>query len=286
MIQSDNANVGGDARGCGELLREARVAAGLELHEVASRLHMPAHVVQALEAGRWEVIGAPVFVRGQLRSYARLLGVDLEPLLQAQVAAPVPVELVSHSHTPRLQRAMESIGRRAVYVVITAAIAVPVWLATRSHFTALAPATASLDVVPPAAVAGNGPEPASRTRAASSASPRASLPSAPDAGPYVASLAPGVGRQAAAPAAALELSFDGDSWMEVTGRDGQVLEQRLMRQGESRSFQPGEVGAVVLGNAAAVQVQRAGDKVDLAPFRRANVARFTVSSDGSVTPAQ
>lgn len=280
MIQADNANVGGDARGCGELLREARIAAGLDVREVASRLHMPVHVVEALEQGRWDVIGAPVFVRGQLRSYARLLRVDLEPLLQAQVAAPVPVELVSHAHTPRLQRIMENVGRRAVYVVITATIAVPVWLATRSHFTEQPPATASLDVVPPAVVEGapvGSPAPAP--------APRVVAPSAQDGTPYVASLAPAV-RQATVAPATLELAFDGDSWLEVTGRDGQVLEQRLVRQGESRSFQATEVAGVVLGNAAAVRVQRAGSIVDLSPFKRANVARFAVSSDGSVKPAQ
>lgn len=265
-------------------MREARVAAGLELREAASRLHMPVRVVEALEQGRWDVIGAPVFVRGQLRSYARLLGVDLEPLLATQVAAPVAVELVSHAHTPRLQRVMESIGRRAVYVVITAAIAVPVWLATRSHFNEVAPATASLDVVP-APAPGSDPRMARPEPAPVPPGPRGSLPAVPDAGPYVASLAPAVRQQAVA-AGALELSFEGDSWMEVTSGDGRVLEQRLMREGETRSFQAGEVAGVVLGNASAVRVQQAGSIVDLAPFRRANVARFAVSSDGSVKPAQ
>jgi cytoskeleton protein RodZ len=41
---------------------------------------------------------------------------------------------------------------------------------------------------------------------------------------------------------------------------------------------------VVLGNASAVEVQQAGSTVDIAPYRRANVARFTVSSDGSLAP--
>jgi len=262
-------------------LREARVAAGLELREAASQLHMPVRVVEALEQGRWDVIGAPVFVRGQLRSYARLLKVDLEPLLAAQVAAPVPVELVSHAHTPRLQRVMENIGRRAVYVVITAAIAVPVWLATRSHFDGAVPATASLDVVP----APGAEPPVTDAAQPLPAGPRGSLPVPPRAGPYVASLAPAV-RPQTPDAGALQLEFQGDSWMEVTGSDGQVLEQRLMREGESRSFQAGEVAGLVLGNAAAVRVQQAGSIVDLAPFKRANVARFAVSSDGSVKPAQ
>ena len=120
-------------------------AAGLSVQEVATRLRMPVHVVQALEEGRWQVIGASVFVRGQLRSYARLLGVDVEPFLDAEIAPTAPVDLVSHSHAPRYQRLMENMGRRAVYVVITAAIVVPVWLATRSHFSDVAPTTASLD---------------------------------------------------------------------------------------------------------------------------------------------
>jgi cytoskeleton protein RodZ len=42
---------------------------------------------------------------------------------------------------------------------------------------------------------------------------------------------------------------------------------------------------VVLGNAAAVEVRTRGKTRDLAPYMRANVARFTVSSDGSLAPA-
>jgi len=44
------------------------------------------------------------------------------------------------------------------------------------------------------------------------------------------------------------------------------------------------VARMVLGNASAVEVQQAGTIVDLSPYQRANVARFTVSSDGSVVP--
>ena len=68
MIHESSANIHGDARGCGDRLRDARTAAGLSVQEVATRLRMPVHVVQALEEGRWQVIGASVFVRGQLRS--------------------------------------------------------------------------------------------------------------------------------------------------------------------------------------------------------------------------
>lgn len=256
----------------------------MSVQEVASRLRMPVHVVEALEAGNWQVIGAGVFVRGQLRSYARLLGVDVEPFLDAVSAPSAPATLVSHAHTPRLQRAMENAGRRAVYVVITAAIAVPVWLATRSHFTDAPPATASLDAVPAETVAAQPAlEPARVPGPVASSNPAASA-EADSGAPYVASLAP----VARAPQAAGKLVFEfaGESWMQVVAADGSTLEQGLMRAGDTRSFDAAAVGRVVLGNASVVRVQQSGSIVDTTPYQRANVARFAVSSDGSVTAAE
>ncbi|KAF1691076.1 helix-turn-helix domain-containing protein [Pseudoxanthomonas koreensis] len=280
MIHESNTNIQGDARGCGERLREARQAAGLGVPEVAARLRMPVHVVEALEEGRWQVIGASVFVRGQLRSYARLLGIDVEPFLDIEVAPARPVDLVSHAHTPRLQRVMEGVGRKAVYVVITAAIAVPVWLATRTHFGDTPPTTASLDALPPEAEMAT--RPVAPGPAAATTVPAATVGNAP----YVASLAPPVARAAQAATGALQLEFSGESWMQVTAPDGRTVEQGLMRAGDSRSFEAGGIGRVVLGNASVVRVQQAGSIVDLTPFQRANVARFAVSSDGSVTAAE
>jgi len=89
---------------------------------------------------------------------------------------------------------------------------------------------------------------------------------------------------AAAPA--LALSFQGDSWVEVFDPEGEVLEQALLSSGDTRDYLEGEVGRVVLGNSAAVEVRAGGEPVDLAAFSRANVARFALSSDGSVAPVE
>ncbi|MXV08753.1 MULTISPECIES: RodZ domain-containing protein [unclassified Xanthomonas] len=288
MISDSNPNAFDGAKGCGQQLREAREAAGLSIDDVGSRLRMPLHVVQALESEQWQRLGAPVFVRGQLRSYARLLGVDLEPLLQTAQIAPVqPVELISHTHTPPLRRMLESATRRMVYVVITAGLAVPVWYATRSHFADdNGPSTASLDVVPgaPGNTAAAPAAPANGAASTVPAAPVAARP-APSAAPYIASLTP-MPRPAAEPEKnSLSLSFQGDSWVQILAPDGTPVEKALLRAGETRTYAPGQVGRVVLGNASAVQVQHAGSTVDLTPFRRANVARFAVSSDGSVVPA-
>lgn len=284
MISDSNPNLFEQEKGCGQHLREAREAAGLSVDEVAGKLRMPAHVVRALEQEDWQRLGAPVFVRGQLRSYARLLQVDLEPLLQQATIAPIePVKLVSHTHTPRARRILESTARKAMYVVITGVFAVPVWYATRSHLDGKAPSKVSLDSMPEAAKSAAPRNPATQAAAAPREQPA----------PYIASMTP-VPRAAAdvqapaeavAPGGSLSLSFSGDSWVQILAPDGSAVEKALIRAGEQRTYSPGQVGRIVLGNASAVQVQQGGSIVDVKPFQRANVARFAVSSDGSVVPA-
>ncbi|MCL1633598.1 DUF4115 domain-containing protein [Luteimonas sp. SX5] len=257
--------------GCGIRLRQAREAAGLRIEDVATRLKMPIRVVQALENDDWDRAGAAVFVRGQLRSYAKLLGIRIDDAIEmAGVRQIEPSEIVSHVHTPPLQRLFEQTARRLVYVVMTAVIVVPVWMmATRGPVGLPSQDdSAGLDAPPrqpPAQTASKAPAPA-RDRA-----------------PMVASLAPPLASQPA-PAPTLKLRMNGDSWMEVIAPDGRRLEQGLLPAGTELSYAEGEVARMVIGNASAVEVLKSGQLVDTEPFRRANVARFTVSSDGSLAP--
>src|SRR3982751_6372702 len=109
QIQPGLHSAGEFAQGCGAVLRQAREKAGISLQDAASQLKMPGRVLKSLEDEDWQQLGAPVFIRGPLRSYAKLLKVDITPyLLQAQLQPVRPAELVSHSHTPRYQRLLES----------------------------------------------------------------------------------------------------------------------------------------------------------------------------------
>ena len=270
MMPPDH-NLADADNGCGRRLRNAREAAGLTVDEVAGRLRMPVRVVESLEAEDWSRLGAAVYVRGQLRSYARLLGLSTDTVQSASGVAPVvPVALVPRTYVPRMRIVAEQFARRLVYVVITAAIALPVWLATQPHLVSQGAESASLDI--PVAASGN-------QTSGAVAVPRARQPV-----PLVASMAP-VAPRVNSTSPVLELLLVDDSWVEITGHDGRVIEQSLLPAGTARSFVAGEVGGMVFGNAAAVELSRNGVHQDLAPFLRANVARFTVSSDGSLAPA-
>ena len=247
--------------GCGRRLREAREAAGLSIAEVGARLKMPVRVVESLEQEDWSRLGAPVFVRGQLRSYSRLLGLTTEPIMTASGVAPVaPAELQPRTYTPPMQRFIEQASRRFVYVVLTAAIVVPVWLATRPHLAQVTAQTAPLDVSP-----SQSTQPAEPTQT------------------MVASLAPMSAPQPAQ--ATLSLALDAQSWVQVIGVDGRVIEAGMLAAGQQREYPAGTVARMVIGNASAAHLRVGGDLQDLAAFQRANVARFTVSSDGRLKPA-
>lgn len=254
------------SRGCGARLRKAREAAGLTETDVAARLKMPVRVVQSLEAEDWSRLGAPVFVRGQLRSYSRLLGLTTAPMVAASGVAPIePPTLVPRSYTPPMQRLAEQLARRLIYIVLTAAIAVPVWMATRPHLGIVAHDAAPLDL--PAGVG---------------ASTAGSVMARTEPSPLVASLTPLPTGAMAAPTLSLQLAAD--SWVQIIAPDGHALEQSVLHAGEQRSYAPGQVARVVIGNAAAAKVWREGVIQDLAQYQRSNVARFTVSSDGSLAP--
>lgn len=59
----------------------AREAKGLSSDDLARKLNLAPRQVHALEAGDWPALPGQAFVRAALRSYGRLIGVDVMPLL-------------------------------------------------------------------------------------------------------------------------------------------------------------------------------------------------------------
>lgn len=112
-------------------LKAARETSGWTVEEVGARMHLPARVIQRIESGDLEALGAPVYRRGYLRSFARLVGVpvdEVEAGLNEQRGS--DPELVATGVTPRGQYVTERYVRPVTYIALTALIAVPVvWYA-------------------------------------------------------------------------------------------------------------------------------------------------------------
>ncbi|MCI1709764.1 MAG: helix-turn-helix domain-containing protein [Chiayiivirga sp.] len=279
-------------------LRRAREARKLSVGEAAEKLRLKSATIEALEREDFDALGAPVYVRGYFSSYARLLDVPavLVDGLFTQRAAPPP-QLHTTARVSHSRYLFDRYAKRAVYVVLTASIVVPtIYLATMgrlpSHGASLTPLDAP-NLTIPLQVATT--EPASDAAAADDVGPPAPLARAGDS-PVMAGLGPFLPSQfqpqsatpPVAPIAApsgLSLHLNGDSWVEVLDAEGRRIEHGILRAGETRDFAPGTAVRVSLGNAEAVEVRVNGSVTDIAAYRRANVARFTVSSDGSLAPA-
>jgi len=66
----------------GDRLRQARTSAGLEVSDIATDLRINAEYIDALELNQFDVIGAPTYVKGYLRSYANALKLSPESLIE------------------------------------------------------------------------------------------------------------------------------------------------------------------------------------------------------------
>jgi cytoskeleton protein RodZ len=65
----------------GSSLREARLRQRLDFPELEERTKIRPKYLRALEEERFDVLPAPTYVRGFLRSYARALGLDPQPFV-------------------------------------------------------------------------------------------------------------------------------------------------------------------------------------------------------------
>ena len=103
--------------GPGAALQAARLARQLSVAQVADRLKLSAAVVAALEANEWDRLPAPVFVRGYIRAYARLMALDDEALLAGEGSAAGGEAGGDYSAIQTLQ------GRRGVVWWVAGAVA-------------------------------------------------------------------------------------------------------------------------------------------------------------------
>ena len=83
MNEIESGTLAPDRGSPGKILAAARAERGMSVPEVAQRLKFSIRHIEALEADRYDIFPPGPYVRGMMRTYARLLGVDAGPLLDA-----------------------------------------------------------------------------------------------------------------------------------------------------------------------------------------------------------
>ena len=282
----------------GVVVREAREAAGLSIDDVAQQLKLAPRQVRALEADDYALLPGRTFVRGFLRNYARLLGLDADALLAALPdGSSASLDRPALSPTTRVMGELPAdsaprggAARWAIplaFVAIVAIAAAYLWRpgGERARGAAGGPASEQTLPTPAATPASSAAAPAVPAGGLAPATPAAGTESVPGG---AAAPGPGAATSGAAPVAAgsapaavaddtpLVFVFRGTSWVEVKDARGNVLLSTMGYPGATHAVGGILPLDVILGNAEAVEVSVRGEAFDTTPYAKQNVAKFQV----------
>ncbi len=264
----------------GKQLASAREQHGLSIADVAKSLKISAHQVVALEADDWLNLPTTI-VRGFVRNYARVLGLDPDPLMSAlgRLEMPQKPELEMPMGTPVSISPEDKADRRDYVRVFSGLIILAMAILTyfffpqdmwQSALSALKSITESNElVVEKAAV-----PPIDEARKA-----EALIASA---APTVAQEVPVAAQVVAVPVVqdssltVLKFSFARPAWVEVRDRSGEIVFSQLSQAGSQREIEGRPPFALVVGNSTHVTLQYKGKSVDFPKRSKDDVARLTL----------
>jgi cytoskeleton protein RodZ len=210
----------------GEALRSAREAQGKSVEDAAAATRIRPSYLEALEQEHFEQLGGNVYAKGFLRSYARFLGVDPAPLLDAYRAQERP-DAPLFEHAPTAIRGGRAGARRGQTWLAVAIVCVSIILVV-SLWSLLRPSPDPTQAQPPFA-----PEPATTAvgSAGTSAPPTTARP-----------VQRGV---------TVTLRYNAASWTRVTA-DGRELFEGTPGRDERRTFRAKRSIDLILGAPAVV----------------------------------
>src|SRR5574343_102885 len=108
----------------GVVLRQAREAKGMTVDDIAQVLKLGFRQVEALESGDWAHLPGTTFIRGFVRNYARLVGLDVTPLmaqLDGTLQRPADNLAMNTGAPAEMPRTGVNISRRDRTVIIAGA---------------------------------------------------------------------------------------------------------------------------------------------------------------------
>lgn len=246
--------------GIGARLRAAREAQGRSVGDCAAALKARSAQIEALEREAFDVFGGDIYVRGFLRSYGALLGLDTAELLALHGRDPSfrtekLLAMPGGGKRLRLDRSVPVWAAGLVGLVIVGGVVSAVLLLGGQR----TPDVATPVDVPLGAPPQTAPAPARPTPAPAPAPVPAPAPAPIE----------------------LVLTLEGTSWLEVVIDSTAIEPGRTVRAGETLRFEALEVIAVRYGNAGGVRAELNG--VDLgAQGRPGAVVRILYGPDGII----
>ena len=283
----------------GEVLRAAREAKGWSIQEVANRLRLMNRQIDAIESNDFAALGQPVFARGFVRNYARLLGLNHEAMLltmqEETLAAPVEVAQTLSLVMPGSWFTSRWLigGLLALLALVVVFIGLYAWLSSDAEdvvvslppppqplhsVAALVPAPPVVEQTSdiPESPVNTAPVSESAVNAAPAPESAVNTASAPMAMTSPEPLPASITAPAPAIARALRFQFDANAWVEVKDGTGSVLQRKMNRKGSILTLLGQPPFTLEVGNASKVRMTYNGRPLDLKPYSVGNVARFSL----------
>lgn len=295
--QGDNPAAVVTSVSLGKTLREARERLGLSIADVVHQTKLAPRQIEALEADDFQHLPEMPFVRGFVRSYAKILQLDALPLLadipQANASTvpliPDSVEVpFPNAYSPQRQN-LVWLGAALLLAVLVVVFAVwhfttplekpevaqvetPVSLPAIMQIIPASPVAETGEIAPPAVpvarpalVAAQSSVPAAKTQISQALPQTQTAKSAAQAG-------------ASPQTATLWLAFGEESWTEIRDKDDKILSSQVNPRGSELSLKGQAPFSLVIGHAASVRLYHRGKQVDLTPHISASseVARLTL----------
>jgi cytoskeleton protein RodZ len=298
----------------GQMLKHARLDAGLHIETLAVFLRVPVKRIEALENGQIDLLPDLVFVRALTASICQTLKIDALPILDKlpkaalprlngeDVAINTPISGTGDSKGAQLSNIVTSPWLMGVVLLCIGAAGIYFWPKTSS--LAVSDLVTSAKSLPESGIS-QAKEQQVSTENAVISSPNANatntsvaLPNAivPSSGSLVsnatvavaavAAVSPVIeGRNSNVPAnptlppadSIVVFKASGETWVEVKNAAGSTMFKKLLNAGETVGASGALPLTVIVGRADVTQVEVRGKSIDLALIAKSNVARFEVN---------
>lgn len=295
--------------GPGQRLRAVREAKNLSLQDISKSLRYSAKQIDALENNQFDALPDPVMTRGFIRSYAKYLEIEAEPLIKSyrQLLGEDEENVIA------LQSSMHPVSLtkptvpwlKYVLASIVVLLFVLAWLMYVDYMpkqgageASSLPADAGDAVVELPAITEPLPEvalpiaerndtdlaveprPQPSVPTESAANSAAALPLNPvtktTPAPANVAVVPVQAPADIKPSNSLVMKFTADSWVRLTDKNAKVIYEKMLHSGDVETIQVSPPISILIGNAAATTMVFNGKQIDFSGNTKNNVARITL----------